>query len=194
MKVVSTKSKEVLLEKVRLTPRPQPRIVLKTARRTQQDEELAPRVQEHQAAGGITTGQQEIETPVEKEEFARKKGDREDTRSGEEHRETCGAHQDREATVSPGEEHRETCGANQDREATVSPGEEHRETCGEKEAELEPQMDYRIQVFPTKPGNGKKKKIAEKLIRHLVNVVGKPSSQECLGSGLATTDFLRPIQ
>ena len=117
-KVMSTKSKDVLFEKVRLTPRPQPRIVLKTARRTQQEEELAARVQERRETGGVTAGQGETETPVEKEKFARKKGDKQGTRSVE--------------------EHRETCGANQDLEATVSPGEEYRETCGEKEAQLEP--------------------------------------------------------
>ena len=70
----------------------------------------------------------ETQTPVGKEEPARKKGDQEETRSIQ--------------------EHRETGSANEDRQEMVSPKEEHRETGCKGEAELEPQIDYRIQGIP----------------------------------------------
>ena len=94
-RVVTAKNQKVLCERVKSSPRPRPRITLKSAWQLDQDEELTRRVQETDSQN---TSQKETQSLVEKEECRRKDGDQDETRSVEKHQETGSPDQDREAT------------------------------------------------------------------------------------------------
>ena len=104
-RVATTKSQKVLYERVKSSSRPRPRIRKKSAWQLNQDGELTRRVQETDSQN---TSQEETQSPDEKEECSRKKGDQDETRSVEKHQETGSPNQDREVTESSDERHRET--------------------------------------------------------------------------------------